>query len=71
MEGTAVRGKNDYKNAIFTVEYDGKNLFVDIDYQHYFHPVKEDVRDAKPYDFIDSGKLYIEKQYDWIKKFSG
>lgn len=68
MEGQAVRGKHDYKNAIFTFEYDSKNLFIDIDYQQYFHPIKEDVRDAKPYDFLVSAKSYIEKQYEWLKK---
>lgn len=69
MEAQAIQGKKDYKNAIFTLEYDNKNLFIDIDYQQYFHPIKEDVRDSKPYDFLDSAKLYIEKQYEWLKTY--
>jgi hypothetical protein len=63
MEGQAISGKHDYKNTIFTFEYDSKNLFIDIDYQQYFHPIKEDIRDAKPDRFLVSAKSYIENQY--------
>jgi len=69
MEGQAVRGKHDYKNAIFTLEYDSRNLFIDIDYQQYFHPIKEDIRDTKPIDFLNSAKSYIENQYSWLEKY--
>ena len=69
MVGQAVRGQDDYKNAIFTFEYDSKDLFIDVDYQQYFHPIKEEIRDANPYNFLDSAKSYIESQYDWLKQY--
>lgn len=71
LKGLAVDGKNDYRNTIFTLERDSNKLYADFDYQLYFEPKLDDIRNFNEIDFYESSlNALTENFYCWIENFN-
>lgn len=73
LKGYAVRGKDDYRNSIYTFEISNSDeSYVDVDYQYYFGPIVEDVRETKPSlsEFFESAKTFMRQECSWLEKYT-
>jgi hypothetical protein len=64
------KGVNDYRNTIYTFLLDEQGFIADLDYQHYFAPDIEDIRDASPETIFQEAKAYTEKKFHpWLRLY--
>ncbi|MEX2007194.1 MAG: hypothetical protein WD992_00275 [Candidatus Levyibacteriota bacterium] len=69
-QGLIKKGVEDYKNTIYTLAEVKKDLFADIDYQHYFKPVMEDLRECKTKEIARNAKTFmIDNFYPWLSEY--
>lgn len=68
-EGIFRSGVSDYKNTIYTFsEVNNESLFVNLDYQYYYDPAIEDLRQCYPDKFFDDATNFLENNfYKWLK----
>lgn len=61
---------NDYKNTIFSFREMKENLICDLDYQYFYDPAIEDLRDGKLKDIISQSNTYrTDNYYEWLKNY--
>ncbi len=68
-EALALRDINDYLNVIFNIikRADRKELFVSIDFQHYFDPFLESSSQIHFMEFIDTANAFNTQRFlDWL-----
>ena len=64
------KGLNDYFNTIYTFTQIEDELLADLDFQRYFEPNVEDIRDSEPEQCLeDSKKFLTEKFHSWLKNY--
>lgn len=63
LEDLFFKNTNNYKNTIYNFYQLEEGYVADLDYQHYFEPVVEDLRDCKLVNFITEAKNFLEKEY--------
>ncbi len=69
IEGQVSKGIQNYRNAIYTFAEQGDSLLARLDYQYYFDPIVEDLRECKAGAFMDEATMFLEKNYySWLKK---
>jgi hypothetical protein len=69
-QGLSVKGKDGYKNVIYTFKSDEKGMNIGIDYQSYFIPSLENINDGRPLEFLGQAKNFITKEINWLDKIS-
>jgi hypothetical protein len=70
----AKKSVNDYHNLIFSVikKADKDEIFISVDYQAYFDPALESIRDMNFLDFITSMEKYnLDTFLQWLNKHYG
>lgn len=64
------KGVNDYKNTIYQFMETKKYLFANLDYQHYYEPAVEDLRDCEPEEKLISARDYlVDDFYKWLSSY--
>ncbi len=70
MEGAGLSKVGNYKNVIVNISQLPDRLLAELDFQYYFVPVIQDIRECKAKNILDDGKDYLESKFDtWIKKY--
>lgn len=71
VEAKVKKKVNDYKNVIYTFQNTDRGLIVEMDYQYYYSPVNEDLRDCKISNTIKSATEYLENSfYKWLENYN-
>lgn len=64
------KGVNDYKNTIYNFLELKEAVQADFDYQYYYEPVIEDLREGFTEKILDSAKTFLEDNfYKWLNKY--
>jgi hypothetical protein len=64
------KGVNDYKNTIYQIDSTEEALFVRLDYQYYYKPLIEDLRDCFTDKIVTDAKDFLENQfYSWLSYY--
>ena len=64
------KGVKDYKNTIYHIKSTEDALFVQLDYQYYYSPHIEDLRDCFTEKIISSAKDFLGNQfYSWLSSY--
>jgi len=59
----------DYKNVIYEIACDEKNIEESLDFQKFFNPLKEDIRDAKLAGVLEEAYQYLlNENNSWLMK---
>jgi len=72
----AKKGVNDYKNVIYSIKHkqdeedkDNMKYEISLDYQYYFEPKIDNIKEWNVNDFLDKSKSYLDNVfYPWVKK---
>jgi len=69
-EGLLKKGVADYVNTIYAFNEYKKNLLADIDFQYYFNPIQEDLRDCNAKKIIEKAREYLTNSYyPWLSAY--
>lgn len=64
------KGVNDYKNRIYNFQELKKAVYADLDYQYYYEPAIEDLRECFADKILDAAKNFLENNfYKWLNKY--
>ena len=70
IDGYLKKGVDDYKNTIYNLQEVREGLLADFDFQHYFAPEVEDLRDCNTDKFFLDARKYLEDNfYSWLSKY--
>lgn len=68
IKGIINKGVNNYQNQIYSFTKVDKSFSYQLDFQYYFDPVVEDIRDCSTDKILDESKRFLESEfYKWIK----
>lgn len=71
FQGILKKGVSDYRNTIYILSESRNYLLANIDYQHYFEPMVEDLRECKVKNIVEEAKEFMIKNYHpWISKYA-
>jgi hypothetical protein len=70
-EGLTQKGVNNFKNTIYTLEQQEKDIFFNFDYQCYYEPALQDLRDTDIDNIIDNSFKYLEDNVynNWLNSY--
>lgn len=71
IEGVAMKGVNDYNNAIFNIirHTDRPEIFMAVDYQKYFDPFLASASELKYQDFLSHAESFSKRSFlPWINE---
>jgi hypothetical protein len=72
VEALIRKGVEDYRNTIYNLTEINNILNADLDYQYYFKPALEDLRDGKPEQILKDAKDYLtDNFYKWLTVYEG
>lgn len=61
---------NDYKNRIYNIQEVKEAVYADLDYQYYYEPAIEDLRECFSDKILDDAKHFLESNfYIWLNKY--
>lgn len=61
---------NDYKNVIFNLQEFEEIISAELDYQYYYTPEIEDLRECSADKVLEDAKIFMEKKfYKWLDKY--
>lgn len=61
---------NDYKNTIYNFDEIKEALYAGLDYQYYYDPVIEDLRECFTEKILDDSKSFLENNYyKWLSQY--
>lgn len=61
---------NDYKNTIYNLQEFKEAIFAELDYQYYYAPAIEDLRECFVDKILDDAKTFMEnKFYSWLSQY--
>jgi len=63
------KGVNDYKNTIYNIGNTEDALLADLDYQFYYEPGIEDLRNAFVERICADAESFLENFYSWLSKY--
>lgn len=64
------KGVDDYKNRIYNLQELKETIHADLDYQYYYKPVIEDLRECFTDKVFDDAKSFLENNfYNWLNKY--
>lgn len=64
------KGVNDYKNRIYNFQELKEAVYADLDYQYYYEPAIEDLRECFTGKILDDAKSFLEDNfYKWLNKY--
>lgn len=64
------KGVSDYKNTIYNLQEFKEAIFAELDYQYYYEPAIEDLRECFADKILDDSKNFLEnKFYSWLSKY--
>lgn len=64
------KGVNDYKNRIYNFQELKEAVYTDLDYQYYYEPAIEDLRECFTDKILDEAKKFLENNfYKWLNKY--
>ena len=64
------KGVNDYKNTIYNFGEIKEAIYSALDYQYYYEPAIEDLRDCFVDKIFDDAKSFLENNYyEWLSKY--
>lgn len=64
------KGVNDYKNSIYNFLELKEAVYTELDYQYYYEPAIEDLRECFTEKVLDSAKAFLEENfYKWLNKY--
>jgi len=64
------KGVNDYKNRIYNFQELKEAVYADLDYQYYYEPAIEDLRECFIDKILDDAKSFLENNfYKWLNKY--
>lgn len=64
------KGVNDYKNRIYNFQELKEAVYADLDYQYYYEPAIEDLRECFIDKILDEAKSFLENNfYKWLNKY--
>jgi len=67
VEGLYRKNVNDYKNTIYNFHEFKEAIHSDLDYQYYYEPAIQDLRECFVDEIIDEAKLFLENNYyKWL-----
>lgn len=70
-EGLFRQGVNDYKNTIYNMTEMDDSVLAELDYQYYYNPPIEDLRECSVDKVFNEAKDFLEgSYYDWLKNES-
>ncbi len=66
-DGILRKNVKDYRNTNYTFEEVESSLFASLDYQYYFEPIVEDLRECSTDKILDNAKSFLEQHYyKWL-----
>lgn len=69
-EAFCKRGVNDYKNRIYNFKELKEAIYADLDYQYYYEPAVEDLRECFADKILEGAKSFLENNfYKWVNKY--
>ena len=69
LNAISKKGVNDYKNVIYNFTEVEGSMLSEMDFQHYFNPSVEDLRDCYGKNIFDEAKSFLVKNYySWLEK---
>lgn len=70
-EGLINKDINNFKNTIYTFEQQGEEIFFNFDYQYYYEPALQDLRDTDIDNVIDNSSKYLEENVynNWLNEY--
>jgi len=64
------KGVNDYKNRIYNFQELKEAVYADLDYQYYYEPAIEDLRECFADKILDEAKIFLKNTfYKWLNKY--
>lgn len=64
------KGVNDYKNRIYNFQELKEIIYANLDYQYYYEPAIEDLRQCFADKVLDDAKSFLENNfYKWLNKY--
>ena len=64
------KGVNDYKNRIYNFQELKEAVYADLDYQYYYEPAVEDLRECFADKILDEAKNFLGNTfYKWLNKY--
>jgi len=64
------KGVNDYKNRIYNFQEFNEAIQADLDYQYYYEPIIEDLRECFIDKILDEANTFLENNfYKWIDEY--
>lgn len=70
-EALVRKNVNDYKNSIYILQETDDAFKANFDFQHYYEPIIEDLRDCHLDQIFDSAKNGLEKSFHpWLKDYA-
>ncbi len=64
------KGVNDYKNHIYNLQELKDSIHSDLDYQYYYEPAIEDLRECFTEKILDDANVFLENNfYNWLNKY--
>lgn len=64
------KGVNDYTNRIYNFQELKESVHADLDYQYYYEPAIEDLRECFAEKIMDSANIFLtDKYYNWLNKY--
>lgn len=64
------KGVSDYKNRIYNFQELKEAVYTDLDYQYYYEPAIEDLRECFTDKILDEAKNFLENNfYKWLNKY--
>jgi hypothetical protein len=69
-EALMKKNVNDYKNSIYILQETDDSFKANFDFQHYYEPIIEDLRDCRLDEVFDSAKNGLEMSFHpWLKNY--
>lgn len=70
-EGMISKDVNNFKNTIYTFEQQGDEIFFNFDYQFYYEPALQDLRDTDIDSIIATSSKYLEENVynNWLNEY--
>lgn len=70
-DGSMIQGVNNFKNTIYTFEQQKDEIFFNFDYQYYYEPALQDLRNTDIDKIIDDSSKYLENDVynNWLNEY--
>lgn len=70
IQGFIKKGVSDFKNQIYNIQELKEAIYADLDYQYYYEPAIEDLRECFADKVLDDAKFFLESNfYAWLNKY--